>query len=67
MNIIQDQLNEIKNVWNTHRIRPSRNPNLPSGIPNIMFSAAHLWGVDDHIVQHNAIDLATVKKIPAGF
>ncbi|XP_060912008.1 uncharacterized protein LOC132988566 [Labrus mixtus] len=61
MNIIQE-LNEIRNVWNTHRIRPSRNPTVPSGIPNIMFSAPHLWVADDHIVHFNAIDLATAKQ-----
>lgn len=35
---------------------------MPSGIPNIMFSAPHVWGVDDHIVRHDAIDLATAKQ-----
>lgn len=58
----QEQLNEIKKVWNTHRIRPSRNPSVPSGIPNIMFSAPHLWGADDHLVHVNASDLATAKQ-----
>ncbi|KAJ8245053.1 hypothetical protein GJAV_G00276110 [Gymnothorax javanicus] len=62
MNIIQEQLNETRNVWNAHRIRPSKNPTVPSGIPNIMFSAPHLWGADDHIVRVNAIDLATAKQ-----
>lgn len=57
----QEQLNEIKKVWNTHRIRPSRNPSVPSGIPN-MFSAPHLWGADDHLVHVNASDLATAKQ-----
>ncbi|CAL8258817.1 unnamed protein product [Arctogadus glacialis] len=26
-NIIQDELDEIKRVWNSHRIRPTNNPN----------------------------------------
>ncbi|KAE8286914.1 hypothetical protein D5F01_LYC01366 [Larimichthys crocea] len=38
MSIIQELLNDIQGVWNAHRIRPSKNPNVPSGIPDVMQS-----------------------------
>ncbi|KAF3851807.1 hypothetical protein F7725_005162 [Dissostichus mawsoni] len=50
MAIIQEDLNEIRHVWNAHRIRPSTNANVPAGIPNIMYTAPHLWGADDLLV-----------------
>lgn len=40
-------MKEIRDVWNAHRIRPSKNINVPSGIPNLMYLAPHLWGADD--------------------
>lgn len=42
MSFIQEDLNDIKHVWNSHRIRPSRNTSVPSGIPNVMHHAPHL-------------------------
>ncbi|KAK0134210.1 hypothetical protein N1851_030222 [Merluccius polli] len=42
--IIQEQLDEIKAVWNSHRIRPTRNPSVPSGIPEVMY-IVHSCGV----------------------
>lgn len=59
----QDELDEIRNVWNSHRIRPSTNSNVPSGIPDVMYLAPHLWGAEDHIVSQNNDDLDTVKEV----
>ncbi|CAJ1057660.1 uncharacterized protein LOC119777619 [Xyrichtys novacula] len=39
MPIIQEVLNGIRGVWNAHRIRPSRNTNVPSGTPDVMYMA----------------------------
>ncbi|XP_065129177.1 uncharacterized protein [Paramisgurnus dabryanus] len=50
MAIIQEELNELRDVWNAHRIRPSKNTNVPCGKPDVMFMAPHLWGVEDLIV-----------------
>ncbi|MGH0117567.1 UNVERIFIED_CONTAM: hypothetical protein FKN15_005069 [Acipenser sinensis] len=60
MNIIQEELSGIKKVWNAHRIRPSMNVNVPSGIPDVMFLAPHLWGAEDLIVPLS--DLKTCKQ-----
>ncbi|KAF3854256.1 hypothetical protein F7725_022311, partial [Dissostichus mawsoni] len=61
MAIIQEDLNEIRHVWNAHRIRPSTNANVPAGIPNIMYTAPHLWGADDLLVPFSD-DLPTCKE-----
>ena len=37
MHLVQKSLNEVKNEWNAHRIRPSRNTNVPGGIPDQLF------------------------------
>ncbi|XP_019206659.1 uncharacterized protein LOC109196682 [Oreochromis niloticus] len=50
MPIIQEVLNDIRSVWNAHRIRPSKNNNMPCGIPDVMHMAPHLWGAEDCLV-----------------
>ena len=52
----QEELDEIKAVWNSHRIRPTKNPNVPSGIPDMMFTVPQLWFSEDLIVPHNDLD-----------
>ena len=47
---------------NAHRIRPSKNLNVPAGIPNIMYMTPHLWGTDDHLVGSFTDDLTTCKE-----
>lgn len=34
-------------VWNAHRIRLSKDINVPSGIPDVMYMAPHLWSVEE--------------------
>lgn len=46
----QEVLNDIRSVWNAHRIRPSKNNNVPCGIPDVMHMAPHLWGAEDCLV-----------------
>ncbi|KAL7387755.1 hypothetical protein ABVT39_000448 [Epinephelus coioides] len=43
----REELNNIKDVWNAHRIRPTSNPNVPHGIPNVMYSTPELWDTED--------------------
>ena len=46
-------------VWNSHKIRPSKNAVSPHGRPYIMYNLPHLYGVTDHLknVDQNLIDL----------
>lgn len=59
--LLQEDLNEIRDVWNAHRIRTSKNTNVPSGIPEVMYLAPHLWGAEDLIIPFND-DLTTCKE-----
>lgn len=38
----QDKLDDTAHVWNAHNIRPSKNPNVSSGQPNVMYSLPEL-------------------------
>ncbi|KAF3834382.1 hypothetical protein F7725_025586 [Dissostichus mawsoni] len=59
-NVIQEHLDKIKAVWNTHRIRPTKNCNVPSGIPDVMYTVPQLWGSEDCVVPHS--DLGACKQ-----
>ena len=42
----QDELDDTAQTWNAHTIRPSRNTNVPSGRPNIMYAIPQLYNRD---------------------
>ena len=45
------ELDEVSMVWNSHRIRPSRNDAVPSGRPIVMYSLPSVYGTQDYIQQ----------------
>ena len=47
--MIQDELDATVETWDSHKIRPSRNDNVPHGRPNVMFMLPSLYGSDDYI------------------
>ncbi|KAJ8308434.1 LOW QUALITY PROTEIN: hypothetical protein KUTeg_013308 [Tegillarca granosa] len=49
MRIIQDELNGVKNLWYTHRIRRNRCQGVPNGRPLTMYLLPHLYGTHTHI------------------
>ncbi|KAJ8317084.1 hypothetical protein KUTeg_005652 [Tegillarca granosa] len=49
MALIQDELDDIAEIWNTHTIRPSTNKNVPSGRPDLMYFTPMLWGSEDYL------------------
>ncbi|KAK0135212.1 hypothetical protein N1851_028967 [Merluccius polli] len=59
MGLVQDELDDTAQTWNAHTIRPSRNPNVPSGCPNIMYALPELYLVRDHLcpVQSEHLDV----------
>jgi len=36
-------------MWNSHVIRPSRNAQVPSGRPSVMYYVPALWGTSDQL------------------
>nr|XP_022287723.1 uncharacterized protein LOC111100295 [Crassostrea virginica] len=51
MQMIQDELEDIVELWNTHRIRPYRNRVTPSGRPTIMYDIPYLYGARRNVCQ----------------
>ncbi|XP_078314648.1 uncharacterized protein LOC144619723 [Crassostrea virginica] len=51
MQMIQDEIDAIVEIWNTHRIRPYRNRITPSGRPTIMYSIPCLYGARSHLCE----------------
>ena len=45
---LQDELDSTVKTWNNHVIRPSRNPNVPSGRPNIMYEVPRIYLTYDY-------------------
>jgi hypothetical protein len=61
----QKELDTVASMWNAHVIRPSRNSVVPSGRPNLMFTAAALWGATDKLcpVSEEDIEVCTTEAV----
>ncbi|KAL7374928.1 hypothetical protein ABVT39_009216 [Epinephelus coioides] len=46
-NVLQQDLDECMDLWNKHRIRPSRLASCPGGIPNELYLLLHRFGSRD--------------------
>ena len=44
MGLIQQELDQVKTMWNHHRIRNVRNSECPNGRPEVLYHASHLSG-----------------------
>ncbi|XP_060595300.1 uncharacterized protein LOC132749519 [Ruditapes philippinarum] len=68
MNLIQEELNEIASLWNSHRIRPSKNQTSPNGRPVVMYTCPERFGVQDYLcnVTDNQIDACSEECIFKG-
>ncbi|MEQ2315925.1 hypothetical protein AMECASPLE_027450 [Ameca splendens] len=47
--LLQDELDDTAIVWNTHLIRPSKNMQVPSGRPNVMYAVPELYNTRDFL------------------
>lgn len=54
-------MNEAINVWNTHRIRPTKNENVPAGRPCILYAVPEVEGSKDYS-EHVDEDVLGVCK-----
>ena len=44
--LLNKALQDFKQRWNTHKIRPSRTAGCPSGVPDDLYSLPELTGID---------------------
>ncbi|KAL3972486.1 atypical protein kinase C iota type [Sarotherodon galilaeus] len=58
LNVIEEELQQVAHLWNTHIIRRSRNAVAPSGRPILTYTISHLFGGQDHLkeVPREAVD-----------
>ncbi|KAJ8909939.1 hypothetical protein NQ315_005658 [Exocentrus adspersus] len=46
-----DDLDSVVRIWNTHKMRGTRNRRLPIGRPLLMFQAPTLFGVENRLIR----------------
>lgn len=51
ISLLQQDINEMITVWNTHCIRPTKNQNVPSGRPCTMYAIPLVYGTHDYAVE----------------
>ncbi|XP_066497496.1 uncharacterized protein [Hoplias malabaricus] len=61
MGLIQDELDDTADVWDSHTIRPSKNDSVPSGRPNTMYGLPELYGTRDFLHSAEDEDIHTCK------
>ncbi|XP_051914768.1 uncharacterized protein LOC127596383 [Hippocampus zosterae] len=49
LNLVQDELDEVVNTWNTHKIRPSLHHDTASGRPVVMYSFPAMHSAEDQL------------------
>nr|XP_017208764.1 uncharacterized protein zmp:0000000984 [Danio rerio] len=59
LNVIEEELQQVVHLWNTHIIRRSRSAVAPSGRPILMYTIPHLFGGQDYLkeVSQNSVDV----------
>lgn len=60
--IKQDSIDNTLKVWNNHLIRPSKNPNVPSGRPSVMFMVPSLYRTQDFKKTVDEGDIPTCRQ-----
>lgn len=58
---MQDELDATARVWDSHVIRPSKNDQVPSGRPNIMYLFPELYTTENYMSPVDAGDLQLCK------
>lgn len=63
--MFQKELDNVACVWNTHRIRASRNTNSPHGRPDVLFSLPEAFNTRDYSknVDHENLELCRQQCI----
>ena len=62
LSILETELNEFVNIWNTHRIRSVRNSECPAGRPNVIYYAPERFGGSEMGFPLNLYDLIVAKQ-----
>ncbi|XP_016336667.1 uncharacterized protein LOC107684819 [Sinocyclocheilus anshuiensis] len=68
LNIIEEELQQVLHLWNTHRIRRCRNAVAPSGRPLMMYHLPQLFGARDYLkpVSQEAVEACREECLQRG-
>lgn len=59
---MKTDLDETAKVWDSHLIRRSRNTNVPTGRPNIMYSIPELYSTDNYLCEIDDEEIEICKE-----
>ena len=62
MGLIQEELDEVKRLWNKHYIRQTWNAECPAGRPDVMYFTPERFGGNNGASIPNADDMVLVKS-----
>lgn len=63
MQLLQDNLNSVRSLWNSHRIRPSVGARCPAGIPDVLYCFPIPPAVDCLRDIHLALPVEVVNRL----
>ena len=63
MSLLKEELYGVAQNWNLHKIRPTRNPDSPSGRPDVLYFVPECVGVTDCTVIPNEDDVDIWKEL----
>ncbi|KAJ7998239.1 hypothetical protein DPEC_G00220530 [Dallia pectoralis] len=68
LNLVQDELDEVVNTWNSHKIRPRSSDEAASGRPFVMYSFPELHSAEDRLkpIDMEEVTLCMEECTPKG-
>lgn len=57
----QRDLEKVTSIWNRHRIRPSKNENVPHGRPIVLYAMPELFSTRNYMMAVDQGDVAICK------
>ena len=62
MPVLQGELDDLLQHWNTHHIRKSKNPNSPSGVPDVLYLLPQVRSGRDYKVPVTGEDVEIAEE-----
>lgn len=55
-------MDEVREIWNSHRIRQTKNANVPGGRPVSLFFTHNIYGVENFLIPVSNDDVELYKN-----
>ncbi|KAL3879648.1 hypothetical protein ACJMK2_031935 [Sinanodonta woodiana] len=65
MELLQNDIDSMVQVWNVHRIRPTKNQNSPNGRPFVMYKLPMIYGTRSYLqsVDEDKIEICRAECV----